>query len=151
MHYLKYFKVEWVFYTSGAACLEAVLRGDCDMTDIYFLQGLPEEYNPSDDPSSKGAPKGAPKTNPPLMVQQFYRTCPVITSSNVFISKPHLRVKTFQDIIAYIRNHPDEAKVAYLTPANRKTLHFLLPPETPYVLSTSTICLSNSIYCLSIK
>lgn len=132
-HYGRPLEVEWVFYTSGSSCLQSVLSGETDMTDIYFLQGLPEDDADASSPEGEGASStGGPPQRPPLMVQQFYRTCPVVAASNVFVAKSGLRLKTLADIAAYLRNHPGAAKVGFLTVANQRSLQFLLPPGTSY-------------------
>ncbi|XP_026191141.1 uncharacterized protein LOC34621387 [Cyclospora cayetanensis] len=135
-------RVEWVFYTTGTACLLSVINGETDMTDIYFLQSLPDEdtlplKQALSSPTAAATSAAATHQTPPLMAEHFYRTCPVVASSASFVCKKDMQVETIGDIAVYIRGHPQSARVAYLTAANKRTLHFLLPPETDFVILTS--------------
>ncbi|KAL8273158.1 hypothetical protein Esti_002916 [Eimeria stiedai] len=144
-HYKRAVKVEWLFYTSGEACLKAVLDGEAHITDIYFLQAIPEDQSLVSLSASSAAAaggRGAGGIGP--MQAQFYKTCPVLAASYLFVTKAELRISTLRDISSRILSLPPEAStVAYLTPANYRTLHFLLPMGTPYVISTRSEALQK--------
>ena len=207
VHYGRPLRVEWLFYTTGSACLHAVLDGEADMTDIYFLQSTADDdslKNLSKPPptaptptattaaaataatataavaspaaadaanaaassaspdgaaaAAGGASQGQPsledllETTPPVLMNSriaaadkglmgayFYRTCPIVGSSAVFVTRKELNLKTFRDIVVYLRSHPLDMKqpVAFLTSANQRQLAFLLPSSTPYIVLSS--------------
>lgn len=128
-HYSTRVFVEWRFYTTGAACTSAVIEGEADMTDIYFLQGLPEMVSSS--PVSLDSSRGS------RMLRRFYRTCPAVAASIVFVCREDLKVNSLKDISQYIRRQPTRPVVAYLTPANQQSMHFFLPPDTPHLITES--------------
>lgn len=125
-------QVKWLFYTGGAACIKAVMDGECDMTDIYFLQAVQV-----DNSSTKST------------IERLYSTCPVIGSGSMFITRKDLRIKTLSDVIAHINQNPGneaETTVAYLTDGNYRSTHFLLPEETTHRLLTRKDPLLLSIH-----
>lgn len=198
-HYGRGVSVHYMYYTSGAACLRSVLIGETDMTDIYFLQSMPDDDSllhfslsggapkqlPAPEAASEGTggppggppdapqaspqdPQGAPQGpggasgGPPspggapggplsqggapgpvggpkrgLMGAYFYRTCPVVGASNVFVTRSSLNFKSLKEVAAYIRRHPGSNTVAFLTAANYRTVAFLLPANTPFVVMPS--------------